>query len=115
MIEDDIYPLLGKLANGRVYAYVIPFCHYHSTHLKHPFILFSLNQEDNYDAAQKPTSQLISISVDCYASTVAEARALREQAKIALTILKPNKSIEYNDFDVEYEKFRMTLEITLSR
>ncbi|MBX9446916.1 hypothetical protein [Dickeya chrysanthemi] len=115
MIEDDIYPLLGKLVNGRVYAYAIPFFHYHSTHQKHPFILFSLSQEYNYDVAQKPTSQLISISVACYAGTVAEARALREQAKVALTILKPNKSIEYNDFDVEYEKFRMTLEILLSR
>ncbi len=30
MTEDDIYPLLGKLANGHVYAYAVPSCDYHT-------------------------------------------------------------------------------------
>jgi hypothetical protein len=29
--------------------------------------------------------------------------------------LKPHNTIEYNDFDVEYEQFRMTLEVNVSR
>ncbi|WPD76523.1 hypothetical protein OGM23_03940 [Dickeya fangzhongdai] len=115
MTEEDIYPLLGKLANGRVYAYVVPCCDYHTSHQKRPFILFSLSQENNYNTAQQLSSQKVTITADCYAHTVAEARALREQAGMALSALKPNKTVEYNDFDVEYEKFRMTLEVDIFR
>ncbi|ACZ77353.1 MULTISPECIES: DUF3168 domain-containing protein [Dickeya] len=115
MTEEDIYPLLGKLAYGRVYAYAVPCCDYHAPHQKHPFILFSLSQENNYNGSQQLASQKVTVSADCYAHTVAEARALREQVRTALSVLQPNKTIEYNDFDVEYEKFRMTLEVDISR
>ncbi|QOL14254.1 tail completion protein gp17 [Dickeya dianthicola] len=115
MTEDDIYPLLGKLANGHVYAYAVPSCDYHTPHHKYPFIIFSLSQENHYNAAQQQTDQQITVSVDCYAHTVAAARALREQVRTALAVLNPNQTAEYNDFDVEYEQFRMTLEAELSR
>ncbi|MEI7378220.1 tail completion protein gp17, partial [Dickeya chrysanthemi] len=111
----DIYSLLGKLAHGRVYAYAVPCCDYHAPHQKRPFILFSLSQENNYNASQQLTGQRITISADCYAQTVADARALREQVRAALAVLQPNKTVEYNDFDVEYEKFRMTLEVDVVR
>ncbi|MCL6406366.1 tail completion protein gp17 [Dickeya dadantii] len=115
MTEEDIYPLLGKLANGHVYAYAVPCCDYHAPHHKYPFIIFSLSQENHYNASQQQTDQQITVGVDCYADTVAEARALREQVSAALAVLKPNQTAEYNDFDVEYEQFRMTLEMELSR
>ncbi|RNM21220.1 DUF3168 domain-containing protein [Dickeya undicola] len=115
MTEEDIYPLLGKLADGRVYSYAVPCCSYHSPHQPCAFIIFSLSQENNYDSAQQLVNQQITVSVDCYAHTVAAARALREQVRTALAVLKPHKTIEYNDFDVEYEQFRMTLEVNLSR
>ncbi|WKV51490.1 hypothetical protein [Dickeya fangzhongdai] len=115
MTEEDIYPLLGKLANGRVYAYAVPCCDYHVPHQKCSFILFSLSQENNYNTSQQLTGQKITVTVDCYAHTVVEVRALCEQARTALSVLLPNKTVEYNDFDVEYEKFRMTLEVDISR
>ncbi|QIZ48147.1 hypothetical protein [Dickeya zeae] len=115
MTEEDIYPLLGKLANGRVYSYAIPCCSYHSPHEQCAFIIFSLNQENNYDSTQQLVSQNTVVSVDCYGHTVATARALREQVRTALSVLKPSKTIEYGDFDVEYEQFRMTLEVNISR
>ncbi|WP_042860797.1 DUF3168 domain-containing protein [Dickeya sp. NCPPB 3274] len=115
MTEEDIYPLLGKLADGRVYSYAVPCCSYHSPYQQCAFILFSLSQENNYDSAQQLSNQQITVSVDCYAHTVAAARALREQVRTALAVLKPHNTIEYNDFDVEYEQFRMTLEVNVSR
>ncbi|MGM3161015.1 DUF3168 domain-containing protein [Dickeya undicola] len=115
MTEEDIYPLLGKLANGHVYAYAVPCCDYHTPHQTRPFILFSLSQENNYNTAQQLNSQKVTITADCYAHTVADARSLREQVGVALSVLQPNKIVEYNEFDVEYEKFRMTLEVDISR
>ncbi|ANE74541.1 hypothetical protein [Dickeya solani] len=115
MTEEDIYPLLGKLADGRVYSYAVPCCSYHSPYQQCAFVLFSLSQENNYDSTQQLASQQITVSVDCYAHTVAAARALREQACTALAVLKPYKTVEYNDFDVEYEQYRMTLEVNISR
>ncbi|QDX30423.1 DUF3168 domain-containing protein [Dickeya poaceiphila] len=115
MTEEDIYPLLGKLVNGRVYAYAVPCCDYHAPHHKHSFILFSLSQENSYNASQQLAGQQVTVSVDCYAHSVAAARTLREQVRTALAVLAPNKTAEYNDFDVEYEQFRMTLEVMLSR
>lgn len=115
MTEEDIYPLLGKLADGRVYSYAVPCCSYHSPHQQYAFILFSLSQENNYDTTQQLANQHITVSVDCYAQSVAAARTLREQVRAALAVLKPHKTVEYNDFDVEYEQFRMTLEVSISR
>ncbi|MGM3175700.1 hypothetical protein [Dickeya lacustris] len=115
MTEEDIYPLLGKLANGHVYAYAVPCCDYHQHHECHSFILFSLSQENQYDASQTLTGQNINLAVDCYAHTLVAARKLREQVWQALMVLKPRKTEEYNDFDVEYDQFRMTLNINISR
>ncbi|MEI7256088.1 hypothetical protein [Dickeya dadantii] len=115
MTEEDIYPLLGKLADGRVYSYAVPCCLYHSSYQQCAFILFSLSQENNYNSTQQLANQYITVSVDCYAHTVAAARALREQVRTALAVLKPYKTVEYNDFDVEFEQFRMTLEVSVAR
>ncbi|SLM62556.1 MULTISPECIES: hypothetical protein [Dickeya] len=115
MTEEDIYPLLGKLANGHVYAYAVPCCDYHKHHERQPFILFSLSQANQYDASQQLTTQHITVSADCYASTIVAARKLREQVARELSVLKPVKAEEYNDFDVEYDQFRMTLTIDISR
>ncbi|ACS86239.1 hypothetical protein [Musicola paradisiaca] len=110
MFEDDIYPLLRQLADGRVYAYVAPCSVYHLPLEMRRFLIFSLQQETTYDTLQQVKNNRVVVSVDCYAHTVPSARALREQVEVALSSLSPFKHVQYNEFDIEYELFCMTLE-----
>ncbi|EIZ2213049.1 tail completion protein gp17 [Cronobacter sakazakii] len=107
MTEADIYPRLSALAGGNVFPYVAP------QGTAAPWVIYLLPSAAGEDAFCGPAETAFTLQVDTWASSIDEARALREQVKTALADLHPVALNELNGYESDTALYRATLEVQI--
>lgn len=105
MTEADIYSRLRALAGGNVFPYIAPLG------TAAPWIIFLLPSTASEDVFCGPAEAATSVQIDAWANSTDEARALREQVKVALADLHPVGLNELNDYEPDTALYRATLEV----
>ncbi|WP_261666892.1 DUF3168 domain-containing protein [Erwinia mallotivora] len=111
MTEADIYPLLSSLASGQVYPYVVPLNAQGDPAVSPPWVVFTVVSEVYGDTLCGPAEENATLQVDVYADSPDEARALREEAAVALAPLHFTQMSKTNGYESETSLYRATLEI----
>lgn len=114
MNEDDIYALLSSLAEGRVYPYVAPLGSDGKPSVSPPWIIFSIVDDVSADVLCGQAESRVSIQVDVYSSTIAEARTIRNMALDALQVLKPESIVKTPGYEPDLRYHRATLEFQVT-
>lgn len=112
MTEADIAPLLKPLVEGKAYPYIVKQTAAGVPAVSPPWLVFSLSAQSN-DVLSGQAETQNSLQIDVYASTIDEARSLREQVKVAITSLSPVSVSELNGYESDTALFRATLEIQI--
>lgn len=107
MTEADIYPRLSALAAGNVFPYVAP------QGTSAPWVIYLLPSSAGEDVFCGPAETANTVQVDAWASSIDEARALRNQVKAALADLHPVGLNEINDYEPDTGLYRATLEVQI--
>lgn len=107
MTEADIYPRLRALAGGNVFPYVVP------QGTSAPWVIYLLPSSASEDAFCGPAETASTVQVDAWASSIDDARALRNQVKAALADLHPVGLNEINDYEPDTGLYRATLEVQI--
>ncbi|HBQ1255981.1 TPA: DUF3168 domain-containing protein [Klebsiella pneumoniae] len=113
MTEDNIYPLLSSLADGRVYPYVVPLEKDGSPSVPSPYVIVSFPSDVSGDVFCGPAESTLRIQVDVWAKSGVEARAIRAQALENLMVLSPTEITRIPGYDTTTKLYRATLEITV--
>lgn len=111
MTEADVYSLIGALADGQVYPGVVPLNSQGEPAVAPPWIIFTLVDQVYGDTLCGPAEEDTALQVDVYASSVDEARALREQAIAALTPLAFTRLSKTGGYEPETGLRRATAEV----
>lgn len=111
MNEADVYALIGALADGQVYPGVVPLNSQGEPAVAPPWITFTLVDQVYGDTLCGPAEEDTALQVDVYASSVDEARALREQAIVALTPLGFTRLSKTGGYEPETGLRRATAEV----
>ncbi|WP_318386404.1 DUF3168 domain-containing protein [Enterobacter sp.] len=107
MTEADIYPRLSALAAGNVFPYLAP------QGTSAPWVIYLLPSSAGEDVFCGPAETASTVQVDAWASSIDEARALRNQVKAALADLHPVGLNEINDYEPDTGLYRATLEVQI--
>lgn len=107
MTEADIYPHLSALAGGNVFPYMAP------QGTSAPWVIYLLPSSSGEDVFCGPAETAITVQVDAWASSIDEARALRNQVKAALADLHPVGLNEINGYEPDTGLYRATLEVQI--
>lgn len=107
MTEADIYRQIADLAGGRVYPYVAP------QGTAPPWVVFRIISAASDDAFCGPAETATAVQIDAWATSIDEARDLREQARVALLALSPVSLNELNDYEPDTALYRAMLEIQI--
>ncbi|TKI02764.1 tail completion protein gp17 [Martelella alba] len=110
MTEADIYSVLGGLAGGQVYPYVAPLNPQGDAAISPPWVVFSLISEVDSDVMCGQAEGFITLQVDVYAQSIDDASAIRSQALLALTPLKPTNINRTGGYEPDTGLYRATLE-----
>lgn len=113
MTEDDLYPLLATLAGGQVYPYVAPLGSDGSLQSP-PRVIFSIITDVAADVLCGQAESAVSVQVDVYSSTIAEARTIRNMALDALQVLKPESIVKTPGYEPDLRYHRATLEFQVT-
>ena len=111
MTEADVYALIGALADGQVYPGVVPLNSQGEPAVAPPWVIFTLVDQVYGDTLCGPAEEDTALQVDVYASSVDEARALREQAIAALTPLGFTRMSKTGGYEPETGLRRATAEV----
>jgi hypothetical protein len=111
MTEVDFYALIGALADGQVYPGVVPLNSQGEPAVAPPWITFTLVDQVYGDTLCGPAEEDTALQVDVYASSVDEARALREQAIAALLPLGFNRMRKTGGYEPDTGLRRATVEV----
>ncbi|WP_312838432.1 DUF3168 domain-containing protein [Pantoea piersonii] len=111
MTESQIYPLLSELSGGQVYPYVVPLNPQGEPSVSPPWLVFTVVSEVFSDTLCGPAEENGTLQVDVYASTLDEARAIREQAAAALVPLNFTQLRKTNGYETDTGLYRAALEI----
>lgn len=111
MTEADVYSLIGALADGQVYPGVVPLTSQGEPAVAPPWIIFTLVDQVYGDTLCGPAEEDTALQVDVYASSVDEARALREQAIAALTPLGFTRMSKTGGYEPDTGLRRATVEV----
>ncbi|MDH2066886.1 DUF3168 domain-containing protein [Pantoea sp. GD03673] len=111
MTEASIFNLIGSLAGGQVYPYVVPLNAQGSPAISAPWIVFMVVSEVFRDTLSGPAEENGSLHIDVYASSPDEARSLREAVSSALSPLNFTQLNNTNGYESETGLFRATLEV----
>jgi hypothetical protein len=111
MTEADVYSLIGALADGQVYPGVVPLNSQGEPAVAPPWLIFTLVDQVYGDTLCGPAEEDTALQVDVYASSVDEARALREQAIAALTPLAFTRLSKTGGYEPETGLRRATAEV----
>lgn len=114
MNEDDIYALLSPLAQGRVYPYVAPLGSDGKPSVSPPWIIFSIVDDVSADVLCGQAESRVSIQVDAYSTSIKEARALVEDALVALRPLNPTEVARLPGYEPDYRLYRATLDFKVT-
>jgi len=107
MTEADIYPRLSVLAGGNVFPYVAP------QGTSAPWVIYLLPSAASEDVFSGPAETACTVQIDAWASSIDDARELRDQAKAALADLHPVGLNEINDYEPDTGLYRATLEVQI--
>lgn len=107
MTEADIYPRLSSLAGGNVFPYVAP------QGTSAPWVIYLLPSSVSEDVFSGPAETACTVQIDVWASSIDEARALRDQVKAAIADLHPVGLNEINGFESDTALYRATLEVQI--
>ena len=113
MTEVDVYALIGALADGQVYPGVVPLNSEGEPAVAPPWITFTLVDQVYGDTLCGPAEEDTALQVDVYASSVDDARALREQAIAALMPLRFTRMTKTGGYEPETGLRRATLEVQI--
>ena len=111
MTEADVYALIGALADGQVYPSVVPLNSQGEPAVAPPWIIFTLVDQVYGDTLCGPAEEDTVLQVDVYASSVDEARAVREQAIAALMPLGFTRMNKTGGYEPDTGLRRATLEV----
>lgn len=111
MTEADVYALIGALADGQVYPGVVPLNSKGEPAVAPPWVIFTLVDQVYGDTLCGPAEEDTALQVDVYASSVDEARALREEAIAALTPLGFTRMSKTGGYEPETGLRRATAEV----
>ncbi|WP_367165917.1 DUF3168 domain-containing protein [Kosakonia cowanii] len=111
MTEADVYALIGALAYGQVYPGVVPLNSQGEPAVAPPWVIFTLVDQVYGDTLCGPAEEDTALQVDVYASSVDEARALREEAIAALTPLGFTRMSKTGGYEPDTGLRRATVEV----
>jgi hypothetical protein len=111
MTETQIYSLIGDLAGGQVYPYVVPLNSQGDPSVSPPWAVFTVVSEVFGDTLCGPAEENGTLQVDVYALTTDEARSIREQVATALAPLQFTQLNKTNGYETDTGLYRATLEI----
>ncbi|HDI3023514.1 TPA: DUF3168 domain-containing protein [Cronobacter turicensis] len=107
MTEADIYQRLSVLAGGKVFPYVAP------QGTVAPWVVFLLPSSVREDVFCGPAEKASSVQVNVWATSIDDARALREQVKSALADLHPVGLNEMSDYEHDTALYCAMLEVQI--
>ncbi|MEH3410889.1 tail completion protein gp17 [Phytobacter diazotrophicus] len=113
MTEATIYALIGALANGQVYPYMVPLNAQKEPTVNPPWVIFSLPTVTVTDMLCGQAESTVSIRVDVYSLDVNEAREIRDQALASLSVLGLEHIKKLQLYEPETRLHRASLEATV--
>lgn len=111
MTESDIYGLLRELADGQVYPGVVPLNSEGAPAVAPPWVTFTFVDQISADTFCGPAEEDTALQVDVYASSVDDARAVRDQVISALMPLGFTRMSKTGGYEPETGLRRATLEV----
>ncbi|ERK18615.1 hypothetical protein L579_1939 [Pantoea sp. AS-PWVM4] len=115
MTESQIYSLIGDLADGQVYPYVVPLNPQGEPSVSPPWVVFTVVSEVFGDTLCGPAEENGTLQVDVYALTTDEARSIREQVAVVLGPLQFTQLNKTNGYETDTGLYRATLEIQIQQ
>lgn len=113
MNEESIYHLLAHLADGKVFQYVAP-AEYQGQKIKPPWVVLSIISDVSADVLGGQAESSVSVQIDAWALTLKEARALRDGAMEAVSVLRPTNINRIPSYEPENRYYRATLEFQVT-
>ncbi len=107
MTEAEAYMLLAPLADGQVYPFIAP------QGVPAPYVVFILPSTQYDDVLSGQSASATSLQVDIYASSIDEARALRQQVRNLVESVSPVNLLELQDYEPDTKLYRATLEVQI--
>ncbi|MDH2121660.1 DUF3168 domain-containing protein [Pantoea brenneri] len=111
MTEASIYSLIGGLASGQVFPYVVPLNPAGEPGISPPWIVFSVVSEVFGDTFCGPAEEYGTLQVDVYSRSPDEARQIREQVSEALAPLIFMQLRKTNGYESDTGLYRATMEV----
>lgn len=115
MTEADVYSLIGALAGGQVYPDVAPLSDTGSPAISPPWITFTLVSQVYGDTLGALAEETTALQVDVYATTVDEARELRDAVQAELVPLQFTQLTKTGGYESDTGLRRATLEIAVQQ
>jgi len=113
MTESDINALIGALADGQVYPYVVPLNAQGESDVLPPWVVFSLPSDVMSDVFCGQAESAVTVQVDVYSRDMDEARAIRDQAQANLSVLGLENISRFSMYEPETQLHRATLEASI--
>lgn len=110
MTEADLNPLLKPLVGGQAYPYVVKLTSEGKPAVKPPWIVYTVPDENRADVFYGAAETAFMVQIDVYASSIDEAKTLRQQAEAAITVLSPAEIHLFSGYEPETGLFRASLE-----
>lgn len=114
MTEADIYALIGALADGQVYPYVVPLNAQGEPDVHPPWVVFSLPSDVMSDVLCGQAESSVTVQVDVYSRDLDEARAIRDQAQANLSVLGLENISRFPMYEPETQLHRASLEASVT-
>ncbi|MHB9331692.1 hypothetical protein B2M27_09895 [Kluyvera intermedia] len=113
MTEATIYALIGALANGQVYPYVVPLNAQAEPTVNPPWVVFSLPTVVVTDTLCGQAESTVSIRVNVYSLDMDEAREIRDQALASLSVLGLEGIKKFQLYEPETRLHRASLKASV--
>ncbi|MEH0868072.1 tail completion protein gp17 [Phytobacter diazotrophicus] len=113
MNEATIYALIGALADGQVYPYVVPLNAQGEPDVSPPWVVFSLPTDAMADVLCGQAESTVSVQVDVYSPDIDEARSIRDQALTSLSVLGLENINKFPLYEQETRLHRASLEASV--
>ncbi len=110
MTEADLNPLLKPLVGGQAYPYVVKLTPEGQPAVKPPWIVYTVPDENRGDVFCGTAETAYMVQIDVYASSIDEAKALRQQAEAAVTVLSPAEVHLFSGHEPDTGLFRASFE-----
>lgn len=110
MTESDLKPLLKPLVDGRAYPYVVKLTPEGKPAVKPPWIVYTVSDENRADVFCGTAETAFMVQIDVYASSIDEAKLIRDQAEDAVKALAPAEIHAFSGYELDAALFRASFE-----